>query len=132
MAEKIYNVIETENGVPIKAWTKGVLLDDRAKEQLINVATMPFVHRWVAAMPDVHWGIGATIGSVIPTKGAIIPAAVGVDIGCGMMAVETSLEASHLPDTLKGIRTAVRIMAVRAIAVHGTMFLFTTLKPGVR
>jgi len=107
MAEKIYNVIETENGVPIKAWTKGVLLDDRAKEQLINVAKMPFVHRWVAAMPDVHWGIGATIGSVIPTKGAIIPAAVGVDIGCGMMAVETSLKASHLPDTLTGIRAAI-------------------------
>jgi len=107
MAEKIYNVIETQNGVPIKAWTKGVLLDDRAKEQLINVAKMPFVRRWVAAMPDVHWGIGATIGSVIPTKGAIIPAAVGVDIGCGMMAVETSLKASHLPDTLKGIRAAI-------------------------
>jgi len=107
MAEKIYNVIETQNGVPIKAWTKGVLLDDRAKEQLINVAKMPFVHRWVAAMPDVHWGIGATVGSVIPTKGAIIPAAVGVDIGCGMMAVETSLNASHLPDNLKGIREAI-------------------------
>lgn len=107
MPEKIYNVIETQNGVPIKAWTKGVLLDDRAKEQLINVAKMPFVHRWVAAMPDVHWGIGATVGSVIPTKGAIIPAAVGVDIGCGMMAVETSLNASHLPDTLKGIREAI-------------------------
>ena len=107
MAEKIYNVIETRNGVPIKAWTKGVLLDDRAKEQLINVAKMPFVHRWVAAMPDVHWGIGATIGSVIPTKGAIIPAAVGVDIGCGMMAVETSLKANHLPDTLKEIRAAI-------------------------
>jgi tRNA-splicing ligase RtcB (3'-phosphate/5'-hydroxy nucleic acid ligase) len=107
MSEKIYNVIETQNGVPIKAWTKGVLLDDRAKEQLINVAKMPFVHRWVAAMPDVHWGIGATVGSVIPTKGAIIPAAVGVDIGCGMMAVETSLNASHLPDNLKGIREAI-------------------------
>ena len=61
--------------------------------------------RWVAAMPDVHWGIGATVGSVIPTKGAIIPSAVGVDIGCGMMAIETSLNASHLPDTLKGSLT---------------------------
>jgi tRNA-splicing ligase RtcB len=55
-------------------------------------------------MPDVHWGIGATVGSVIPTRGAIIPAAVGVDIGCGMMAVQTSLHANHLPDNLHGIR----------------------------
>src|SRR5438309_3014772 len=53
----------------------------------------PFVYKWVAAMPDVHWGLGATIGSVIPTKGAIIPAAVGVDLGCGMMAVQTTLNA---------------------------------------
>ena len=58
-------------------------------------------------MPDVHWGIGATVGSVIPTRGAIIPAAVGVDIGCGMMAVKTSLHANHLPDSLHGIRTAI-------------------------
>jgi tRNA-splicing ligase RtcB len=58
-------------------------------------------------MPDVHWGIGATVGSVVPTEGAIIPAAVGVDIGCGMMAVETTLVASRLPDTLKPLRTAI-------------------------
>jgi tRNA-splicing ligase RtcB len=58
-------------------------------------------------MPDVHWGIGATVGSVIPTRGAIIPAAVGVDIGCGMMAVQTSLHANHLPDNLHGTRTAI-------------------------
>jgi len=107
MPEKIYNVIENQNGVPIKAWTKGVLLDDRAKDQLINVAKMPFVYRWVAAMPDVHWGIGATVGSVIPTRGAIIPAAVGVDIGCGMMAVETTLNAHDLPDNLKDLREAI-------------------------
>ena len=76
-------------------------------KQLLNVAQLPFVFRWIAAMPDVHWGIGATVGSVIPTKGAIIPAAVGVDIGCGMMAVETSLAARHLPDNLHGIREAI-------------------------
>src|SRR5258705_12463356 len=58
-------------------------------------------------MPDVHWGIGATVGSVIATKGAIIPAAVGVDIGCGMMAVQTTLNANQLPDTLKPLRTAI-------------------------
>ena len=66
-----------------------------------NVASMPFVYKWVAAMPDVHWGIGATVGSVIPTKGAIIPAAVGVDIGCGMMALQTTLNADQLPDNLR-------------------------------
>jgi tRNA-splicing ligase RtcB len=68
---------------------------------------MPFIHKHVAIMPDCHWGMGATVGSVIPTKGAIIPAAVGVDIGCGMMAVRTSLTASDLPDNLHGVRTAI-------------------------
>src|SRR5467141_288211 len=91
--EKSYNVLTTENGVPIKAWTKGVQLEDQARKQLLNVAQLPFIFKWVAAMPDVHWGVGATVGSVIPTKGAIIPAAVGVDMGCGMMAVQTSLNA---------------------------------------
>ena len=82
MANTSYNLIESLNGVPIKAWTKGVKLEDEAKKQLINVSKLPIVYKWVAAMPDVHWGIGATVGSVIPMKGAIIPAAVGVDIGC--------------------------------------------------
>src|SRR5579872_4629854 len=107
MSGETYNVIHGGQGVPIKAWTKGVQLEDQAKGQLLNVAQLPFVFRWIAAMPDVHWGIGATVGSVIPTKGAIIPAAVGVDIGCGMMAVQTSLHANHLPDNLHGIRTAI-------------------------
>ncbi|HKY07056.1 MAG TPA: RtcB family protein, partial [Candidatus Binatia bacterium] len=107
MSESNYNVIQPENGVPIKAWTKGVAIEPEAENQLRNVAAMPFVYKWVAAMPDVHWGIGATVGSVIPTKGAIIPAAVGVDIGCGMMAVQTTLNASQLPDNLKAIRTAI-------------------------
>ena len=92
-------------GAPIKAWVRGVHTDDNAIRQLQNVARLPIVHGHVAAMPDVHWGIGATVGSVIPTKGAIIPAAVGVDIGCGMMAVRTSMTASDLPDGLKGLRS---------------------------
>jgi tRNA-splicing ligase RtcB (3'-phosphate/5'-hydroxy nucleic acid ligase) len=91
MAEATYNVLKPDKGALIKAWTKGVPLEDAARQQLLNVARLPFIYKWVAAMPDVHWGIGATVGSVIPTKGAIIPAAVGVDIGCGMMAVQTSL-----------------------------------------
>jgi tRNA-splicing ligase RtcB (3'-phosphate/5'-hydroxy nucleic acid ligase) len=101
-----YVRIETDN-VPIKAWTRGVEVDDGAIRQLKNAATMPFVFRWIAAMPDVHVGIGATVGSVIATVRAIIPAAVGVDIGCGMAAVRTSLVASQLPDDLKGIRSAI-------------------------
>jgi RNA-splicing ligase RtcB len=81
MTDTTYNVLKPDNGVPIKAWTKGVPLEDAARQQLLNVAHLPFIYKWVAAMPDVHWGIGATVGSVIPTRGAIIPAAVGVDIG---------------------------------------------------
>ena len=89
-------------------------LEDAARSQLLNVAQLPFIYKWVTAMPDVHWGIGATVGGVIPTKGAIIPAAVGVDIGCGMMAVRTSVYANQLPDNLHGIRTA-----IEAAVPHG-------------
>jgi len=102
-----HNVLTTENGVPIRAWTRGVAIEPEAEKQLRNVAQLPIVFRWIAAMPDVHWGIGATVGSVIPTKGAIIPAAVGVDIGCGMMAVETTLNARDLPDNLRKLREAI-------------------------
>jgi tRNA-splicing ligase RtcB (3'-phosphate/5'-hydroxy nucleic acid ligase) len=117
--ETTYNVIVPEKGVPIKAWTKGVPLEAEAKKQLMNVAQLPFVFRWVAAMPDVHWGIGATVGSVIPTKGAIIPAAVGVDIGCGMMAVQTDLNARDLPENLKGIRAAIEKAVPHGRTMHG-------------
>jgi tRNA-splicing ligase RtcB len=101
-----YELIET-SGVPIKAWTKGVGVEDAARKQLENVARLPIVFHHVAVMPDVHFGIGATVGSVVPTQGAIIPAAVGVDIGCGMMALETDLPASRLPDSLKSLRSAI-------------------------
>src|SRR6476661_5040000 len=101
-----YELIETE-GVPIKAWTRGVGVEDSARKQLENVARLPVVFSHVAVMPDVHYGIGATVGSVVPTRGAIIPAAVGVDIGCGMVAVQTSLTAKDLPDNLKKLRTAI-------------------------
>jgi tRNA-splicing ligase RtcB (3'-phosphate/5'-hydroxy nucleic acid ligase) len=114
-----YNLIAPEKGVPIKAWTKGVQLEVQAKQQLLNVAQLPFIFKWVAAMPDVHWGIGATVGSVIPTKGAIIPAAVGVDIGCGMMAVQTDLNASDLPENLKGIRSAIEKAVPHGRTMHG-------------
>ena len=101
-----YEVFETA-GVPIKAWTRGVPVEDAARRQLENVARLPIVFRHIAVMPDVHYGIGATVGSVVPTERAVIPAAVGVDIGCGMMAVETDLPASRLPDSLHALRTAI-------------------------
>jgi tRNA-splicing ligase RtcB (3'-phosphate/5'-hydroxy nucleic acid ligase) len=107
MAEQIFDVMNVVGGRPVKMWTRGVPVEDKAREQLAAAARMPFVFSHVAAMPDVHVGIGATVGSVIPTKGAVIPAAVGVDIGCGMMAARTSLMAPDLPDSLEGIRSAI-------------------------
>lgn len=100
--------IEIESiGAPIRAWTRGVELEDEALKQLRNVALLPVLHGHVAVMPDVHWGMGATVGTVIPTLGAIVPAAVGVDIGCGMIAARTTLVASDLPDDLKPLRSAI-------------------------
>jgi tRNA-splicing ligase RtcB len=93
-----------KENVPIFGWTKGVPVEESALKQLHNVAKMPFIHKHVAVMPDVHWGMGATVGSVIPALGAIIPAAVGVDIGCGMMAVKTGIRAEDLPDNLYTLR----------------------------
>lgn len=107
MTETGFEFKHVEGGVPIKMWTRGVPVDDKARDQLSRAAKMPFIFKHVAAMPDVHVGIGATVGSVIPTKGAVIPAAVGVDIGCGMMAARTSLMAHDLPDNLEKIRSAI-------------------------
>ena len=113
MTQQNYEVIH-EQGVPIKSWTKGVPFEVDAQQQLKNIASLPFIHKWVAAMPDVHLGKGATVGSVIPTLGAVIPAAVGVDIGCGMMAVKTSLQAKDLPESLRQVR-----LAIEAAVPHG-------------
>jgi tRNA-splicing ligase RtcB (3'-phosphate/5'-hydroxy nucleic acid ligase) len=107
MASQTFEFLPVEGGVPVKMWTRGVPVDPKARDQLSRAAQMPFVFKHVAVMPDVHVGIGATVGSVIPTKGAVIPAAVGVDIGCGMMAARTSLHAADLPDNLEGIRNAI-------------------------
>ena len=102
-----YNTEQPEGGVPIKMWTRGVPVEDEAKKQLANTARLPIVFKHVAVMPDVHLGIGATVGSVVPTFKAIIPAAVGVDIGCGMMACKTTLRAEDLPDNLGTMRAAI-------------------------
>ena len=102
-----YTLEQSDGGVPVKMWTRGVPVDDKARQQLANAARLPIVFRHIAAMPDVHVGIGATVGSVIPTLKAIIPAAVGVDIGCGMMACKTTLHANDLPDNLGPLRSAI-------------------------
>jgi tRNA-splicing ligase RtcB len=115
-----YQTISSERSrVPIKAWIDGVALEATAREQLLNISELDIVYRWVAAMPDVHWGLGATVGSVIPTLKAIIPAAVGVDIGCGMMAVETSLAAADLPDGLSKLRRAIERAVPHGRTNHG-------------
>ena len=98
---------DVPGGVPLKMWTRGVPVEDEAKRQLSNAARLPIVFKHIAAMPDVHFGIGATVGSVIPTLKAIIPAAVGVDIGCGMIACKTTLTAEDLPDNLAPLRGAI-------------------------
>jgi len=113
MTERSYEFDNSQKH-PIKMWTKGVQVEEGAKAQLHNIASMPFIHSHVAVMPDVHWGMGATIGSVIATTGAIIPAAVGVDLGCGMMAVKTTLKASDMPDNLHALRSE-----IEAAVPHG-------------
>lgn len=94
-----------EGRVPVKVWTEDV--DENSRQQLLNTASLPCVFKHVAAMPDVHFGMGATVGSVVATKEAVIPAAVGVDIGCGMMAARLPFTADQLPDSLKALRTEI-------------------------
>ncbi len=98
---------EENQNVPIKAWTQISKIEESALKQLKNTASLPFVFKHVAAMPDVHFGLGATVGSVIATKNAVIPAAVGVDIGCGMMAVKTNLNHKIVQDKVKEIRHSI-------------------------
>jgi tRNA-splicing ligase RtcB (3'-phosphate/5'-hydroxy nucleic acid ligase) len=101
-----YLYLNNTQGRPVKAWIKGVAFDENTQAQLLQTAQLPFIFKHIAAMPDCHLGKGSTVGSVIPTKGAIIPAAVGVDLGCGMVAARTSLHANDLPDDLKPLRLA--------------------------
>lgn len=102
-----YQQHEVTGGVPVKMWTNGVPVEPVALQQLENTAKLPIVFKHVAVMPDVHYGLGATIGSVVSTIRAIIPAAVGVDIGCGMMACKTTLRAADLPDNLGPLRSEI-------------------------
>ena len=117
---------------PVRIWTEDVTPD--ALRQLEQVARLPFVHSHVAAMPDVHAGVGSTIGSVIPTRGAIVPAAVGVDIGCGMIAARLSLDANALPDSLGAVRSEIEARVPVGFAMHDERNVRTSgvarLKPG--
>jgi len=121
MTDRNYDVpFQNESGKAlVKSWTRGVQFEEQAREQVVNIAKLPFIHEHVAIMPDVHLGHGATVGSVIPTRGAIIPAAVGVDIGCGMMAIRTPLRASDLPDNLAGIRADIEKAIPHGRTNHG-------------
>lgn len=109
-----YEVETVAGGRPIKSWTRGVVFEDQARQQVRKLATLPFIFRHVAVMPDVHAGKGSTVGTVIATKAAIIPAAVGVDVGCGVQAHQLSLKASDLPDDLGPLRSA-----MEAAVPHG-------------
>jgi tRNA-splicing ligase RtcB len=110
--------IMTKGKVPVKIYTHDV--EPKAIQQLYNLSQLPFIHHHIAAMPDVHLGKGATVGSVIPSKGAIIPAAVGVDIGCGMNALRLSIKAKDLPDNLRAIRFAIEAAIPVGFNMHKT------------
>jgi len=102
----------------VKSWTSGVEVEWAAAQQLRNLAALPILAGHIAVMPDVHLGKGATVGSVIATRAAIIPAAVGVDIGCGMAAVRTQLQARELPDSLHGLRSRIEAAVPVGLGMH--------------
>jgi tRNA-splicing ligase RtcB len=104
---------------PVKIYTRDI--ENEALTQLKKIAELPIIHSHIAAMPDVHLGIGATVGSVIPTLNAIIPAAVGVDIGCGMSAVRLSIKSSQLPDNLAAMRSAIERAVPVGLQAHKTV-----------
>ena len=114
--------------VDVKVWTRASEIESSALAQLKNIAALPWVFHHVAAMPDVHYGKGATVGSVIAMKGAVSPAAVGVDIGCGMAAVQTSLRAKDLPDDLKKLRFDLEAAVPVGFAWHDEPVKFAEAK----
>lgn len=119
MDELAYRLIKG-NLVDVKMWTKYVPVESDAITQLRNLTNLPFVFKHVAAMPDVHVGIGSTVGTVLATSGTVIPACVGVDIGCGCVATQTNLKAKDLPDNLHRIRTEIENMIPVGFDEHTT------------
>jgi tRNA-splicing ligase RtcB (3'-phosphate/5'-hydroxy nucleic acid ligase) len=105
----------------VKSWTSGVEVEWEAIKQLRNIAALPILAGHVAVMPDVHMGKGATVGSVIPTRGAIVPSAVGVDIGCGMCALRTNLTATDLPLSLASLRSSIESVVPVGFSAHDTV-----------
>jgi tRNA-splicing ligase RtcB len=103
----------------VQAWTEGVEVEWDAMQQIRNIAGLPILAGHVAVMPDVHLGKGATVGTVVPTRGAIIPAAVGLDIGCGMAALRTELQAGQLPESLAAVRVAIEAAVPVGFDLHG-------------
>jgi tRNA-splicing ligase RtcB len=115
----IQTTFKDEGSAPVKIWTTDV--EASALQQLHNMATLPFIHKHIAVMPDVHWGMGSTVGSVIPTIRAIVPASVGVDIGCGMVAAKLNIRPDQLPDNLHGVRTALEAAIPHGRTDNGAM-----------
>lgn len=124
-----YNLIKGDR-VNIKMWTRHVPVESEAIDQLRKISSLPIVHSHVAAMPDVHVGVGSTVGTVIATKSAVIPAAVGVDIGCGMIACRLSLTAKDLPDDLSKIRKEIESMIPVGFDEHGSKSLHSRQHQG--
>lgn len=121
-------VVRQDKCRPVKVWANWDDVESTAKEQIMSLASLPFISKHgVAIMPDVHAGKGSTIGSVIATRSAIIPAAVGVDIGCGMLAVKTSLKASDLPTSLLSLRHAIEAVVPCGTGRQHRDPLFTNL-----
>jgi tRNA-splicing ligase RtcB (3'-phosphate/5'-hydroxy nucleic acid ligase) len=122
----------TDASAPIRMWADPATVEEAAMRQLRNVAALPWTHG-VAVMPDVHYGLGATVGSVVAMRGAVAPAAVGVDIGCGMSAVKTSLKASMLPDDLSRLRSKIERAIPVGRGMHQDTIPFDKVKePGAR
>lgn len=107
MKHVVFNNSDGKQRVPVKIWSQIETVEPAAIQQLRNVASLPFVFKHVSAMPDVHSGIGSTVGSVVATKGAVVPALIGVDIGCGMMAVRLGIPLNILKDKAKEIRSSI-------------------------
>lgn len=115
----IQTTFKDEGCAPVKIWTTDI--EASALQQLHNMATLPFIHKHIAVMPDVHWGMGSTVGSVIPTIRAIVPASVGVDIGCGMVAAKLNILPEQLPDNLHGVRSAIEAAVPHGRTDNGSM-----------
>ena len=119
MPEAGYNYFRHKGGVPIFAWTGEMPIEESAKEQIHETAKLPFIFDHLAVMPDVHAGKGSTIGTVIPTDGAVVPACVGVDIGCGMVAVKIDCSVEELKRCLFDIRVAIEAAVPHGRSDHG-------------